>query len=60
MDLATEDEMGGVGRDVVERVVRVYEAPIFRRGAVIRERVVILERRRVEIEPLAFAAVEVL
>ena len=60
MDFAAEDEVGGLGRDVGEGVVGVDEAPVFGRGAVVVEGVVCLERGRVEIEPLAFAAVEVL
>lgn len=52
--------MGGVGRDVVQRVVGVYEAPVLGRGAVVRKWVVLLERRRIKIDPLAFAAIEVL
>ena len=60
MDFAAQNEVRGVGRDVVERVVGVDEAPIFGRGAVVVEGVVCLGGGGVEIEPLAFAAVEVL
>ena len=57
MDLTTQDEVGGVGRDIGEGVIGVYEAPVLGWGAVVRERIVILERSRVKIDPLAFAAV---
>ena len=60
MDFAAQDEVRGVRRDVGERVVGVDEAPVFGRGAVVVEGVVCLEGGRVEIEPLAFSAVEVL
>ena len=60
MDFAAQDEVRGLGRNVVERVVGVDEAPVFRRGAVVVEGVVCLEGGGVEIEPLAFTAVEVL
>ena len=52
--------MSGVWRDIVERIVGVYEAPVLGWRAVVRERVELLERCRVGIEPLAFAAVKVL
>ena len=52
--------MGGIWRDVVERIVGVYEAPVLGWRAVVRERVKMLERGRVGVEPLAFAAVKVL
>ena len=58
--LTTQNEVSQIWCDVVQRVIGVYEAPIVRWGAVIRERVVFLERIGVEIEPLSFAAVEVL
>lgn len=60
MNLTTQNEMSQIRWYVVQRVIGVYEAPILGWGAVIRERVVFLERRGVEIKPLAFAAVEVL
>ena len=49
-----------MGWNVVERVVGVDEAPVLGRGAVVVEGVVCLEGGWVEIEPLAFTAVEVL
>ena len=52
--------MGGIWRDVGQRIVGVYEAPVLDWRAVVCERVVLLERGRVEVEPLAFPAVKVL
>lgn len=60
MYLTTQNEMSQIRWNVVQRVIGVYESPVLGRGAVIRERVIFLERIGVEIEPLAFAAVEVL
>ena len=60
MDLAAQNQVGGVWRDVGEGVVGVYEAPVLGWGAVVVERVELLEGGRVGIEPLAFAAVKVL
>ena len=60
MDFAAQDEVGELGRDVGEGVVGVDETPVFGRGAVVGEGVVCLEGGWVEIEPLAFATVEVL
>ena len=52
--------MGEIGRDIVERVIGVYEAPILGWGTVVQERIVFLSSFGVEVEPLAFAAVKVL
>ena len=52
--------MGGIWRNVGQRIIGVYEAPVLGWRAVICERVELLERGRVGIEPLTFAAVEVL
>ena len=60
VNLTAQNKVGGVLRDVGQRVVGVYEAPVLGWGTVIRERVMFLERGGVEVEPLAFAAVEVL
>lgn len=60
VDFAAEDQVGGIGRDGGEGVVGVYETPVLGRGAVVGEGVVCPERGRVEVEEMAFAAVEVL
>ena len=60
VDLAAENQMGGIWRDVGQRIVGVYEAPVLGWGAVVCERVKVLKRGRVGVEPLAFAAVKVL
>ena len=52
--------MGGIWRNVRQRIVSVYETPILGWRAVICERVELLERGGVGIEPLASAAVQVL
>ena len=52
--------MCGIWWNIVERVVGVYEAPVLDWRAVVIERVKLLKRGRVGIDPLAFAAVKVL
>ena len=52
--------MSEVRRDIVERIIGVYEAPIFDWGTVVQERIVFLSSFGVEVKPLAFAAVKVL
>lgn len=52
--------MGEIGRDIVKRVIGIYESPILDWGAVVQERIVLLSGFGVEVEPLAFAAVKVL
>jgi len=60
VDFAAEDEVGGVGRNAGEGVVGVDDAPVVDGGAVVVEGVVLGGGFGVEVEPLAFAAVEVL
>ena len=60
MDLAAQNQMGRVWRDVGKGIVGVDETPILGWRAVVCERVELLERRRVGIDPLALAAVKVL
>ena len=60
MDFAAEDEVGIVGGDAGERVVGVDEAPVVDGVAVVVEGVELGGAGGVEVEPLAFAAVEVL
>ena len=60
MDLTTQDELGEIGRDIVERVIGIYEPPVLDWGAVVQERIVFLSGFGVEVEPLASATVKVL
>lgn len=60
MDFAAEDEVGAVGGDAREGVVGVDEAPVFDRGAVVEVGVSGGGAGGFEVNPLAFAAVEVL
>lgn len=60
MDFAAKDKVGAVGGNAGEGVVRVDEAPVFDRGAVVEKRVGGGGTGGFEIDPLAFAAVEVL
>jgi len=60
VDFAAKDKVGAVGGDAGEGVVRVDEAPVFDGRAVIEKRVGGGGTGGFEIDPLAFAAVEVL